>query len=307
MEWINYHHLLYFWVVAREGGLVPAGKVLNLSHPTLSTQIRSLEAALDEKLFRKEGRKLTLTESGRIAFRYAEEIFGLGREMVDTLKGRSSGQPLRLNIGIVDSVPKLVVLRMLQPVLGLAEPVKLMCFEGSHTKLLADLAIHSLHMVVSDSPVSPGGPIRAYSHLLGESEVSFFASAPLAKRFGRDFPSSLDGAPFLLPLEHLSLRRSLDRWFNRLGLSPHIVAEFEDSALLKVFGADGAGVFTAPSAIESEVSRQYGVKALGRADGVTERFYAITMERRMSHPAVLAISHGAQSDLFADSSPLEGE
>ncbi len=299
MEWINYHHLLYFWVVAREGGLVPAGKVLRLSHPTLSTQIRTLESSLGEKLFAKQGRRLVLTEAGQVAFRYADEIFGLGREMVDTLRGRASGQPLRLHVGITDVVPKLVVRRMLRPALSLEEPVRLICHEDTHDKLLADLALHTLHLVIADAPVPAGSAVRAFNHLLGESGVSFFGSAALARRFRRGFPESLDGAPLLLPLENLTLRRSLNQWFARHDIQPHVVAEFEDSALFKVFGADGVGMFAAPTAVEREVIRQYGVKLVGRARSVRERFYAITLERKITHPAVLAISESARHDLFA--------
>mgnify|MGYP001590336614 CR=1 FL=1 len=256
MEWVNYHHLLYFWVVAKEGGLVKAGKALRLSHPTLSTQIRALEDALGEKLFTKVGRKLSLTESGRVAFRYADQIFTLGQEMVDTLKGRSSGQALRLNVGIVDVIPKLVVRGLLEPALEFEEPVRLVCSEGSFDRLLADLALHSLHVVISDAPVPPGSKVRAYNHLIGESGVSLFGTSSLHDEYIDDFPKSLDGAPMLLPLESLTLRRSIDQWLEANDLRPQIVGEFADSALLKVFGADGAGLFPAPTAVADEVCRQ---------------------------------------------------
>ena len=299
LEWVNYRHLLYFWMVAREGGLVAAGNVLRLSHPTLSTQIRCLEEQLDEKLFRKIGRKLELTESGRIVFRYAEEIFTLGREMVDTIKGRSSGQPLRLEVGVTDVVPKLVVRQLLEPALGLAEPVRIACYEDSYEKLLADLALHTVDVVISDAPVPTGSSIRAFNHPLGETTVSFFGTAELAKKYKRGFPASLNQAPMLLPLENLTLRRSLNPWFDRHGIQPRVVGEFEDSALLKVFGSDGIGVFPAPTIVEKEVISQYGVKKLGRAEGVHERFYAISVERRLKHPAVVAISEAARHKFLA--------
>jgi LysR family transcriptional activator of nhaA len=299
MEWINYHHLLYFWVVAREGGLVPAGKVLRLSHPTLSAQIHSLEDQLGEKLFTKVGRKLALTEMGRIVFRYADEIFTLGREMIDTVKGRSTGQPLRLDVGVVDVVPKLVVRLLLAPAFALPEPVRLVCYESSYEKLLAELALHSLDIVIADAPVPGGSSVRAYNHLLGETSVSFFGTRALAARYRRGFPGSLSGAPMLLPLEHLTLRRSLNQWFDRNDIQPRIVAEFEDSALLKVFGADGLGLFPVPSAVEKEVIAQYGVQLVGRVEEVRERFYAISVERRLKHPAVVAISQAARHELFA--------
>lgn len=298
MEWVNYHHLLYFWVVAREGGLVPAGKVLRLSHPTLSAQIHSLEEQLGEKLFTKVGRKLTLTDAGRVVFRYADEIFTLGREMVDTVKGRSTGQPLRLNVGVADVVPKLVVRRLLQPALGLSEPVRLVCRENTFERLLADLALHALDIVISDSPVPSGSSVRAFNHLLGETGVSFFGTRALVSAYKRGFPRSLNGAPVLLPLEDLTLRRALNQWFDRHDIKPRVVAEFEDSALLNVFGADGLGLFPAPSVIEGETMIQYGVELLGRTDEVRERFYAVSVERRLKHPAVVAISNVARREIF---------
>ncbi len=299
VDWINYHHLLYFFVVAREGGLVQAGKVLRLSHPTLSAQIHTLEDQLGEKLFVKVGRKLELTEMGRVVYRYADEIFSLGREMVDTVKGRGVGKQLRLDVGIVDVVPKLVVRRLLQPALDLAEPVRLVCIEAPYEKLLADLALHALDIVIADAPVPAGSNIRAYNHLLGETGVSFFAVRSLASQLRRKFPASLAGAPALLPLTDLPLRRALDQWFEQHAVKPKVIAEFEDSALLKAFGADGVGFFAAPTVVEAEVMSQYGVETIGRSDEVNERFYAISAERRLKHPAVVAISDAARHDLFS--------
>lgn len=302
MEWVNYHHLLYFWVVAREGGLVPAGKVLRLSHPTLSAQIHALEDQLGEKLFAKAGRKLALTEVGRLVFRYADEIFTLGREMLDTVKDRSTGKPLRLDVGVVDVVPKLVVRRLLQPALSLPETVKIVCYEDSYEKLLANLSLHTLDIVISDSPVPSGSSVRAFNHLLGETSVSFFGVESLAKTCKRAFPKCLDGAPMVLPLENTALRRDLNHWFDRHEVQPRVVAEFEDSALLKVFGADGVGIFAAPTVVQKEVCRQYGVSVLGHAPDLKERFYAVSVERRLKHPAVLAISD-ARQELFATDRP----
>jgi len=298
MEWLNYHHLLYFWAVVREGGLVPAGRFLRLSHPTLSAQIHALEDQLGEKLFTKVGRKLALTDMGRVVFRYADEIFTLGREMVDTVKGRSTGHPLRLVVGAVDAVPKLIVRRLLQPALSLPEPVKIVCYEDSYEKLLADLALHMLDIVIADAPVPSGSSVRVFNHLLGETSVSFFAAPSLAKTFKRGFPKSLDGAPMLLPLENSALRRALNEWFQRNGVEPRVVAEFEDSALLKVFGADGVGIFVAPSAVSSDVCRQYGVSVIGAAPEVRERVYAVSVERRLKNPAVVAICDVARQELF---------
>jgi LysR family transcriptional activator of nhaA len=301
MEWVNYHHLLYFWTVAREGSLVAAGKALRLSHPTLSAQIHALEEQLGEKLFVRVGRRLALTEIGQVAYRYADEIFSLGREMLDTIKDRASGQPLRLDVGVADAVPKLVVRRLLQPALSLPEPVRLVCHEDAYEKLLANLALHTLDIVISDAPVPPGSNVRAFNHLLGETGVSFFGTKSLAKNHGRGFPKSLDGAPVLLPLENLTLRRSLDQWFDRHEIKPRVVAEFEDSALLKVFGSDGLGIFPAPTVMEADVTRQYGVRVLGRAEGVRERFYAISVERKLKNPAIVAISEAARHQIFPKS------
>jgi LysR family transcriptional activator of nhaA len=307
MEWLNYHHLFYFWIVAREGGLVPAGKVLRLSHPTLSAQIHSLEDQLGEKLFTKVGRRLSLTEVGRVVFRYADEIFTLGREMVDTVKGRATGQPLRLDIGIVDVVPKLVVRRLLQPALNLPEPVRPVCHEDSFEELLAELALHALDIVISDAPVPTGSSIRAFNHLLGETPVSFLGTRSLVKTYKPGFPGSLHGAPMLLPLESLTLRHSLNHWFDRNKIKPRVIAEFQDSALLNVFGGDGLGLFAVPTVVEDEVIAQHGVRLLGRADEVRERFYAISVERRLKHPAVVAISDAARQALFAALPHREGE
>jgi LysR family transcriptional activator of nhaA len=300
LETLNFHHLRYFWVVAREGGLVPAGRVLRLSHPTLIAQIHQLEDQLGEKLFSKAGRKLALTEVGRVAFRYADEIFGLGRELVDAVQGRAGRAPPRLDVGVVDALPKLVVRRLLQPALALPAPVRLACREGPFAGLLAALAQHELDIVIADSPVPSGSPIRAHHHLLGGSGVGFFGTPALARAHLPGFPGSLDGAPFLLPAEHLTLRRSLDQWFQARALRPRLVAEFADSALLKAFGADGAGLFPAPLAVAKEVERQHHVRLLGPADGVTERFYAISMERRLQNPAVLAITRAAHQSLRID-------
>ncbi|MBK9069586.1 MAG: transcriptional activator NhaR [Myxococcales bacterium] len=299
MESLNYHHLRYFWVVAREGGLVPAGKVLRLSHPTLSAQIHTLEAQLGEPLFNKVGRRLVLSETGRVVFRYADEIFKLGHELVDAVGGRPVGQPMRLNVGAVDAVPKLVVSLLLRPALSLPEPVRLICHEDAYDKLLADLSLHALDVLIADAPLPTGSSVRAYSHLLGETGMSVFGAPPLAKAYKRGFPRSLHGAPMLLPLEHVPLRRSLDQWFAKHGLVPRIVGEFEDSALLKVFGSEGVGLVVAPSAVEREIAAQYRLQLVGRIDEVRERFYAITGERKLKHPAVVALTAVARSEVFA--------
>ena len=298
MEWLNYHHLLYFWTVVHEGGLAPAGARLRLAPTTISSQIHALERAFDERLFVKRGRRLALTEMGRVVYRYADEIFGLGRELVDTVRGRPTGQPKRLMVGIADALPKLIVQRLLAPAQQLDEPVRLICREDRPERLLADLAIHELDVVLSDAPVGSGVSVRAYSHLLGECGVTCFAGPVLARRLRRGFPRSLEGAPLLLPTENTTLRRNLDQWLDAQGLRPRVVAEFEDSALLQTFGQQGAAVFMGPTAIENEIERQYHVRRVGRISALRERFYAITVGRRIHHPAVAAISGSARRELF---------
>jgi LysR family transcriptional activator of nhaA len=299
MEWLNYHHLLYFWMVAREGSVTRASAALRLAQPTISTQIRMLEDSLGEKLFARQGRSLALTEVGREVYRYADDIFALGRDLLEVVKHRSATRPLRLAVGVADVLPKLVVYRILQTVRRLTQPVHLVCREGKPEPLLADLAIHRLDLILADSPVGAATSVRAFHHLLGECGVTFLAKPELAGRLRRRFPASLHGAPMLLPAEGAVLRRSLEQWLDGRGIRPHVVSEFEDSALLKAFGAAGTGVFGVPSVIENEVRRQYGVKVVGRSEEVRERFYAISHERRLKHPAVLAVCEGARERLFA--------
>ena len=298
MEWLNYHHLLYFWVVAREGSVTRASEQLGLAQPTVSGQLKALEDSLGEKLFSRVGRRLVLTDVGRVVYRYAEEIFSLGRELQDTLKDRPTGRPVRLTVGVADVVPKLVAYRLLLPALSLPEPVHVICREDKPERLLAELSVHAVDLVLSDAPVSPGVMVKAYSHLLGETEVAFFGTEALAAAHRRNFPRSLDGAPVLLPTENTTLRRSIEQWLDHERIRPKVVGEFEDSALLKVFGQAGKGLFPAPAVIEAEVRGQYDVKLVGRVPGVKERFYAISAERRLRHPAVVAISAAAREKLF---------
>ena len=298
MAWLNYHHLLYFWTVAREGSIARATQKLHLTQPTISAQIHALEESLGEKLFLRSGRRLVLTEVGQVVYRYAEEIFTLGRELQDVLAGRPTGRPVRLTVGIADQVPKLLAHRLLAPAFGLTEPVHLVCREGKLDRLFADLTTHSLDLVLSDAPLTADTRVRAFNHPLGETGVSVFGVAPLADKYRRGFPRSLDGAPFLLPTEGTSLRRSLEEWFDRERVHPVVAAEFSDSALLKVFGMGGVGLFAAPTAIAADVRRQYDVKALGTLEGVRETFYAITIERRLRQPAVVAIMEAARNRLF---------
>lgn len=298
MEWLNYHHLLYFWLLAREGSLARAAAKLRLAQSTVSGQVHALEDALGEQLLARSGRRLVLTELGRVVFRYADEIFALGGELQDVLKGRPAGRPLTLTVGLADVVPKLVAARLLEPALRLAEPVHLVCREDKPDRLVAELAVHGLDVVLSDAPLDPSLRVKAFNHLLGECGVDFFGTAELARAYRRGFPGSLHGAPVLLPTQNTTLRRSLEQWFSERGLRPRVVAEFEDRALLKVFGQNGLGLFPVPTIIAAEVARQYQVRRVGTLEEVRERFYAISVERRLKHPAVVAISEGARRELF---------
>lgn len=298
MEWLNYHHLLYFWLTAKTGSVTQASGELRLSQSTVSAQISALERALDEKLFRRDGRRLVPTDVGQVVFQYAEEIFALGRELIDTVKDRPTGRPLRLTVGVADVLPKLVAHRLLAPALALDVPVRMVCTEGKPPQLLAELALHHLDVVLSDAPADSGVAVRVFTHLLGECEVVLVAAPALAARHRRRFPRSLDGAPLLVPGTGTSMRRALEQWIERIGIHPRIVAEFEDTALMQAFGCEGVGIFPIPSVVEREVCRQYGVRLVGRLPEVRERFYAISAERRLKHPAVVAISSAAKTELF---------
>lgn len=298
MDWLNYHHLLYFWMAAKEGGISRASEKLHLAQPTLSSQIQKLEKSMGTKLFDRVGRTMVLTDAGQMVYRYADEIFTLGRELNDALGGLPTRDSLRLTVGVPDVLPKLVVYQLLKPAIEIDQNVQLVCYEGKLADLLADLALHRLDVVLADAPVTPATHIRAFNHLLGESEVTVFGTSELTKQHKRDFPKSLTGARMLLPTQNTSLRRALEQWFDANDIRPQVVHEIEDSAVLKVFGQHGEGLFVAPSAIEAEICRQYGVRIVGRISDVKERFYAISVERRLKHPAVVAISDAAREQLF---------
>jgi len=298
MDWINYHHLFYFWTIAREGSVTRAGQTLRLASPTLSTQVRALENAFGERLFIKVGRNLELTETGKVVYRYAEEIFSLGTEMMETLKGRPTGRQLRFSIGISDALSKLMIHRLLEPALALPETIRLQCHQDKTGRLLADLVTHQLDLVLTDSPMSPQARIKAYNHLLGECGVSLFGTPELIRRHPGGFPTCLNGAPLLLPNEGTTLRRGLDGWMKTSGLRPLIAGEFDDSALMKSFGQAGMGFFAAPVVIAQEVQRQYQVERIGVVAGIKERIYAISIEKKIKHPAVLAIRKAAMTSLL---------
>ncbi|TWU55893.1 transcriptional activator NhaR [Rubripirellula reticaptiva] len=302
VDWLNYHHLMYFWMVAKEGGITPAAELLHLSQPTLSTQIQKLEKSMGVKLFERKGRAMLLTDSGQMVFRYADEIFGLGNELADAIRGRPTENSIRLLVGVPDVLPKLVTYRILKPVLALDERVKLVCTEGKLKDLLADLAMHRLDVVLADSPLTPELNVRAFNHLLGQCDVTVFGTAAMAKKYAKGFPKSLDGAPMLLPTQNTTLRRSLEQWFDDQDIRPEVAHEFEDSAVLKVFGQAGEGMIFVPTAVANDVASHYSLKQVGRIPEIIERFYAISVERRLKHPAVVAISQSARDNLFTDGS-----
>ncbi len=293
MEWLNYHHLLYFYTVAREGSVTKAAETLRLAQPTLSGQIRKLEESLDEQLFVRDGRRLALTETGKLVYRYADEIFSTGREMMDALRGRPTNRPSKLIVGIADAVPKLVAYRLFDVALQLEEPVQLVLHEGKTDALIAELAQQTYDMVLTDVPLRGQVRVKAYNHSLGDCGIGFFASPDLARRHRRAFPKSLDGAPMLLPTANTALRHSLDEWFDSVDVRPQIVGEIEDTALMKVFGQHEAGIFASPIVVADEIKRTHGVRLIGQTDEVRETFYAITVERRIMHPAVAAVVEAA--------------
>ncbi|MFT7221152.1 MAG: LysR family transcriptional activator of nhaA [Candidatus Azotimanducaceae bacterium] len=298
MRHLNYTHLLYFWNVAREGSVAKAAEVLNLTPQTISGQIKLLEETTGEPLFTRVGRGLVLTDTGQVVRQYADEIFMLGAELTQRIKSKQTLMPTTLNVGIVDSMPKLIALRVLEPALSLADPIKIVCHEGEFDRLLGELAVHRLDIVLSDRSIPSGSGVKAYSHALGETGVALFAKNTIAKQYKDQFPKSLDGAPMLLPLSSNPMRRALEDWFDKEDIQPSIVAEFDDSALLKAFGEAGHGIFPAPSAISKEVCSMYHAEYLGQAGPVTERYFAISPERKLKHPAVVALTSRAREKLF---------
>ncbi len=299
MEWLNYHHLLYFWAVARTGSVVRASAELKLAQPTVSGQVRRLEEVLAVKLFDRVGRRLVLTETGRTVFRYADEIFSIGQELVGTLKGRPSTRPLRLTVGVADVLPKVLVQKLLEPAFHIQQPVQLICREDRVVEdFLGQLAGQEVDLVLADRPLGPGINVHAFNHPLGECGTTFMASPRLAKQLRAGFPRSLNGAPCLLPGAHATVRRALDQWFDTRQVRPSVVAEFDDSALMSAFGEEGKGIFPAPTVFEEEFRRRYNVQVVGRVKSVSQQFYAISVDRRVQHPAVKAIVRAARQEIF---------
>lgn len=299
---INYKHLQYFWMVAKEGGVARASDRLHLTPQTISGQLSLLEENLGVALFNRVGRNLELTNTGRMVLSYADEIYSLGGELEEMVRNLPSLRPLVFKVGVADVVPKSIAYRLLAPALQLPEPVRIVCREGSINSLLAELAVHRIDLVIADGPIPPDVNVRGFNHPLGECGVSFFAAPQLARKYTKGFPQCLDGAPLLLPSELTVVQSRILKWFNTLHIHPSIVGEFDDSALMKVFGQAGTGIFAAPTAIAAEVKKQYGVNVVGQTDDIHEQFYAISVERKISHPAVAAITETAREWLFRDDS-----
>jgi LysR family transcriptional activator of nhaA len=294
MEWLNYHHLRYFWTVAKEGSLARAAAKLHVSQPSISQQIRELETALGEKLFRREGRNNVLTDAGQLAFRYSDEIFALGRELLNAVKQRPGAKTLRLYVGVADSLPKLITNEILKPVFELPQTVHIVCREGKMEDLLAQLVAHRLDIVLADEPASSSTNFKTFNHPLGETGTTFCAEAQLAARLRKNFPRSLHEAPALLPTENTRLRRELETWFRDQKIRPRIVAEFEDLALMKVMASEGRGFIALPTWAVTDAREHYHFQPIGKTEKCRVQFHAITAERRIAHPAVAQITSQAR-------------
>ena len=298
MHSLNYKHLRYFWMVAKTGSIAKAAAQLHLTPQSVSGQLSEFADTLGVELFRRAGRNLELTDTGRRIVGYAEDIFTTGDELLELVRDKTFATTISFRVGCADSVSKLIACQLVEPALELREPVRLVCREGRLDSLIADLAVHRLDLVIADRPVPAHFSVRAYTHLLGESPMTAFATAELAARLGPDFPACLHDAPMLLPGEDFAIHQRLLRWLEHSAVHPRMVGEFDDSAMMKAFGQSGAGVFFAPSVIASQVCSQYKVRALGQIDSVVEQVYAISTERRMRHPATVAISNTARHKLF---------
>jgi LysR family transcriptional activator of nhaA len=289
MEWLNYHHLRYFWTVAKEGSLARAAAKLHVSPPSISEQINELEDALGEKLFRREGRGNVLTDAGQIAFRYADEIFTLGRELVNALKQRPTARAVRLYVGVADSLPKLVAAEILKPVFALPRAMHVICREGKMEDLLAQMAAHRLDLVLADEPPSSSANFKVFNHPLGETGITFCAPRPLAAKLKSNFPKSLNDVPALLPAENTTMRRALETWFRANEIQPRVLAEFEDLALMNVIATEERGFIAMPTVAVKHAVEHYGFLPIGEAEQCRVQFHAITAERRIAHPAVALI------------------
>lgn len=298
MRWLNYQHFFYFWRVAKRGSVIEACRELRLAQPTVSAQLKVFEKTLGEKLFVREGRHLKLTEVGKLAYRYADEVFSTCKEFMDILDGKSPSISGDLKIGISDVVPKVIAYRLIESAFTDSETGTVSCYEDKAERLLAELAISELDLVIADTPIPPSVKVKAYNHFLGECGVSFLAKGALAKRYRKNFPQSLNGAPLLLPTREAAVRREVDQWLDVLGVTPRCVGEFQDSALMKLVAREGKGIVPIPSVVENEIKREFHLELVAQTDVVKERFYLISVDKRLKNPLVKSIVERAQKILF---------
>ena len=295
---LNYKHLRYFWTVAKLGSIARASEQLHLTPQSISGQLGELESSLGVQLFQRVGRGLALTETGRQIFAHAENIFILGNELLEMTQAQSGKRTFSFRVGIADSVSKLLAYRIVEPALHLPHPVRLVCREGQLPALLAEMSVHHLDLVIADQAMPTKLNVRGFNHLLGESDLTVFGTPRLIKSLKGKFPHNLHDAPFLLPGQDVAIRTGLTHWFESKGVRPHVIAEFDDSALMKAFGQAGSGLFAAPTAIADSVIKQYGVRSLGRVETVKEQLFAITTERRIKHPVIVAVINTTQQEVF---------
>lgn len=301
MEWLNYHHLRYFWTVARKGGVRKAAEELHVSQPSISAQLRLLEESLGQKLFRRSGRNLVLTETGQLVVDYADEIFSAGRELMNAVKQRPGKHPVRVNIGLTDAFPKLIAFQILRAAFRSEAAVHMICREGEIGPLVSHLQAHRLDIVLADEPASSALKAKTFNHRLGRSGVTFCAVPSLAAKLRRNFPQSLDGAPALLPTQNMGMRAALETWFDSKAIRPRLVGEFEDSALMEVCSTGGRGFTAVHTVVDRAALKHFGLRVIARVDECGTDFYAITAERRVKHPAAVAITEHAYSSVFAES------
>jgi LysR family transcriptional regulator, transcriptional activator of nhaA len=301
MEWLNYHHLRYFWTVARKGGVRKAAEELHVSQPSISAQLRLLEESLGQKLFRRSGRNLVLTETGQLVLNYADEIFSAGRELMNAVKQRPGKHPVRVSIGLTDAFPKLIAFQILRAAFRSEAAVHMICREGEIGPLVNHLQSHRLDIVLADEPASSALKAKTFNHRLGRSGVTFCAVPSLAAKLRRNFPQSLDGAPALLPTQNMGMRAALETWFDSKAIRPRLVGEFEDSALMEVCSTGGRGFTAVHTVVDRAALKHFGLRVIARVDECGTDFYAITAERRVKHPAAVAITEHAYSSVFAES------
>jgi LysR family transcriptional regulator, transcriptional activator of nhaA len=294
VDFLNYHHLRYFWMVAKEGSLTRAAAKLHVSQPTISAQLQALESTLGEKLFRRTGRNLNLTDAGQHVLTYADEIFSIGQELLNSLTQRPTSRPLRFHLGVADALPKLVTYQIIEPVFRLAQPVQVSCWETKVSDMLIELAAYRLDLVLADEPASSGVTTKVFNHFLGECGITFCAEPRLAAKLRPGFPKSLDRAPALLPMSSSGLRRSLEKWFQATGVRPRLVGEFEDPAFVSALALHGLGFISVPTIVAEEAVKRFGFRIIGRTEECQQQFYAITAERKLTHPAVVAITSAAR-------------